>query len=66
MKVESSRNPLADINVLHSSHGECDIDTLLASLPEKSAVDLLIANYFGERSHLRRALPSPVRYTEYC
>ncbi|KAL1989252.1 hypothetical protein VTN96DRAFT_14 [Rasamsonia emersonii] len=53
IKVESSRNPLAGINILHTSPGECDMDTLLSSLLSRSAVDLLIENYFGMTNHSR-------------
>lgn len=53
-KVEDARNPLVEPYVLEGSPGQWDIDTFTHDLPPRPVVDLLVANYFGAASLVRR------------
>jgi hypothetical protein len=55
-KVEDARNPPAEPYVLEGSPGQWDIDTFAHDLPPRPVVDLLVANYFGASSLIRRML----------
>jgi hypothetical protein len=55
-KVEDARNPSAEPYILEGSPGQWDIDTFVHDLPPRPVVDLLVANYFGASSLIRRTL----------
>lgn len=55
-KVEDARNPPAEPYILEGSPGQWDIDTFAHDLPPRPVVDLLVANYFGASSLIRRML----------
>lgn len=55
-KVEDARNPSAEPYLLEGSPGQWDIDTFAHDLPPRPVVDLLVANYFGASSLIRRML----------
>lgn len=53
-KVEDARNPPAEPYILEGSPGQWDIDTFAHDLPPRPVADLLVANYFGASSLIRR------------